>query len=84
MVLLSSISRFGQIGFVSGKWKQVAPTHATLLERKTSQQLFLEGWMLEKQLLLNIARTAARSVDSALALDKTMANKSQHNWHGFI
>lgn len=51
MVLLSSTSRFRQIGFVSGKWKRIAPTHSTLLERKTSQQLFLEDWMLEKQLL---------------------------------
>ena len=48
MVLLSSTSRFRQIGFVSGKWKRIAPTHSTLLERKTSQQLFLEDWMLEK------------------------------------
>ena len=51
MALLWPISRFRQIGFVSGKWKQVAPTHATLYERKTSQQLFLEDWMLEKRLL---------------------------------
>ena len=49
--LLSPISRFRQIGFVSGKWKKVTPTHATLYERKTSQQLFLEDWMLEKRLL---------------------------------